>query len=58
MRLIYLMLLMLLFPTSVFAQPYRTVSYDEFGRKVITFTCDPAESSGYSQSRRGLTWFG
>lgn len=44
MRLIYLMLLMLLFPTSVFAQPYRTVSYDEFGRKVITFTCDPNET--------------
>ena len=33
MRLIYLMLLTLLFPTSIFAQPYRTVSYDEFGRK-------------------------
>ena len=44
MRLIYLMLLILLFPTSVFAQPYRTVSYDEFGRKVITFTCDPNET--------------
>lgn len=44
MRLIYLMLLILLFPTSVFAQPYRTVSYDEFGSKVITFTCDPNET--------------
>ena len=44
MRLIYLMLLILLFPTSVFAQPYRMVSYDEFGRKVITFTCDPNET--------------
>lgn len=44
MRLIYLMLLMLLFPTSVFAQPYRTISYDASGRKVITFTCDPNET--------------
>lgn len=44
MRLIYLMLLILLFPTSVFAQPYRTVSYDASGRKVITFTCDPNET--------------
>ena len=43
MRLIYLMLL-LLFPTSVFAQPYRTISYDASGRKVITFTCDPNET--------------
>ena len=44
MRLVYLLLLTLLFPTAVFAQPYRTVSYDEFGRKVITFTCDPNET--------------
>ena len=44
MRLIYLMLLMLLFPTSVFAQPYRTISYDASGRKVITYTCDPNET--------------
>ena len=28
MRLVYLLLLTLLFPTAVFAQPYRTVSYD------------------------------
>ena len=44
MRLVYLLLLTLLFPTSVFAQPYRTVSYDASGRKVITFTCDPNET--------------
>ena len=41
MRLVYLLLLTLLFPTSVFAQPYRTVSYDASGRKVITNTDDP-----------------
>ena len=44
MRLVYLLLLTLLFPTSVFAQPYRTVSYDASGRKVITYTCDPNET--------------
>lgn len=44
MRLVYLLLLTLLFPTSVFAQPYRTVSYDPSGRKVITYTCDPNET--------------
>lgn len=44
MKLIYLMLLILLFPTSAFAQPYRTVSYDASGRKVITFTCNPNET--------------
>ena len=44
MRLVYLLLLTLLFPTSVFAQPYRTVSYDASGRKVITCTCDPNET--------------
>ena len=41
MRLVYLLLLTLLFPTAVFAQPYRTVSYDASGRKVITYICDP-----------------
>ena len=40
MRLVYLLLLTLLFPTSVFAQPYRTVSYDASGRN----TCDPNET--------------
>ena len=44
MRLVYLLLLTLLFPTAVFAQPYRTVSYDASGRKVITYTCDPNET--------------
>ena len=44
MRLVYLLLLTLLFPTAVFAQPYRTVSYDASGRKVITYICDPNET--------------